>query len=176
MNVAQQDEWLEQLPQVKNSIKVLLQDNTEHRIPEGRIRREERSIAIDPIKAKNADGFPALGPTIRFPLAELVRIEYKDDDGTHSHFGPSTRWLTNLPRSRENAIFLFCLEENRTLFVEKGWIEYDARRIYIREIVGNGKRGYTLIDHERSLDEVLIILVNRQKIEPMVFMRTAGKM
>ncbi|MBU6142036.1 hypothetical protein KGO95_02880 [Patescibacteria group bacterium] len=176
MSVTKHGDWLTQLPQVKNSIKVLLDSNREYSVPNGRIRREDKKIIIEPVLEERPGEFLRLGTAFSFPLSELVRIKFEDDDGSYSYFGPSLHWLKDLPKSRENIISMICTHGDQALNVEKGWIEYDELKIYIREIIGKNKRGYILKNHERILDEVLVILVNRRMTEPMLFMRSTAKM
>ena len=176
MSVTKQDDWLAQLPQVKDGIKVLLHTNVEYSVPKGRIGWKDERMIIEPVLEGKSGEFPGIGPAFSFSLFELIQIGYEDDDGARLHFGLSTRWLADLPKSYENSITLVCTKDERKLSIEKGWIEHDARKVFVREITGRSKCGLTLEHHDRVIEEISsIILIDRRTGEPMVFMRPTTK-
>ncbi len=176
MSETRHADWLSMLPQVGTDIKVLLQTGEKRAILFGIIRRDDTMIYIDTVaKSTRRDRFPTVIDTASFNINEIVRISFTDNEQHFTFFGNPRQWLKDLPKSRENSVTLLCAAMDRTLDIEKGWVEYDEKKIYVREIVGTTKRGYELEDHERLISEVSAILINHHMTEPMIFLRVAEK-
>lgn len=172
MNPARNDMWLSRLPQVGTDIKVHLQDQI-RTFPYGRISCDDTAVHINIIeKPQRLSDYPMIAETVQFQLKDVVNISFDNDGQRFSFLGNSAAWLRDLPKSRENSIFMLCKEKDRTIGVDKGWVEFDKNKIYIREILRVTKRGCEIASHERFISEVILVLANNG-LKPTLSARTA---
>ena len=175
MESAQSRYWPSLLPLVGSDIEVHLQNEKMVAIPHGRICGDETMIHINVIsEAAQPGSFPIITETKEFNLGEIIALSFNDGYQRRSFFGRSTFWLRNLPKSKGNTIFLLCDTKNQMLCVENCWIEYDEKKIYLREIFEFEPATHCeILSHERQISEVIAILINKAGIPPILYARVS---
>ncbi len=164
MRAAQSENWFALLPLIGQNIEIYLQNGAAMSIPHGRICGDEQAIHINSLGTHpDAESAPIVTGTREILIRDIVKISFRTGGNQFTFLGKTgNHWLCNLPKSGKNAIFILSNNLNRMLSVERGWLEYDQKKIYIREIVRtrHGNSGYEIASHERLISEVTAILVN----------------
>ncbi len=189
MNKAERTSWLSVLPITGYEIKVLLKTGQELCVPWGRISTDGKIVHIGIIfRQTGKNEFPAIKQTMQIVESDIKEITLKEFENlpevrvirrtASSSKIPDTEWLKDLPKSGECDIFLLCKDKDRLIGIKKGWIEYDASRIHLNEIISRKKDPGTGLDriesvrHERNIDEVIAVLISCAGGPASVFVRS----
>lgn len=192
MTESENKSWLAPFPVAGYEVEVILKTGHKLQIPWARISTDGRKIHIGVIKKEDdGEGFPIIGRIIEMEESEVSEISMRDEAlrpdvrvfrrplpkvGSNSET-TDTGWLKDLPKSSDCGIFLLCENRDRLIRIEKGWIEYDARKIHLSEIISRRKdpeTGVTKVEavrHERDLGEVIAILISAGNGPTAVFAR-----